>query len=394
MKKIAYLLAAALLLTTASCAEISPSGTQAPAVSTAAAAPSLGNGTDSSDIIGSMDLKYAEQFSVDYRRDGCSIITIADDRFLLVPEGGTPSGAEGMTVIRQPVKDIYLAASSAMDLFDGIGGLDRVTMTSTDTKSWSLPHIKEALEKGSITYIGKYSAPDYEALTENGCGLAVESTMIYHSPETREKIEQLGIPVMVERSSYERHPLGRMEWLRLYGLLIGKSEEADKYFAEKTAVFDNTAKNSGDTESGRRMTAAFFYVSPNGYVNIRKPNDYVPKMIELAGGEYVFKAEDLDIDDNALSTMNIQTEKFYELALDADILIYNSTIEGELTSIAQLTDKCGILSDFKAVKEGNVWCSGQNMFQQTTGAADMIADLSRIFSGTAENELTYLHRLE
>ena len=48
----------------------------------------------------------------------------------------------------------------------------------------------------------------------------------------------------------------------------------------------------------------------------------------------------------------------------------------------------------KAVKEGNVWCTGQNMFQQTTGAADMICDLNRIFTDDSVSaELTYLHRL-
>ncbi|MCR5123295.1 MAG: ABC transporter substrate-binding protein [Ruminococcus sp.] len=390
-KKITSLLTAALFLMTAACAESKPNETEASssAVSTKTAAES------GSDIVGGMELQYAEQFSADYRRDGCSVITIGSERFLLVPEGmEPPNDTAGMTVIRQPVGEIYLAASSAMDLFDGIGALDRVTMTSTDLKSWSLPNIRAALENGSITYIGKYNAPDYEALTENGCGLAIESTMIYHSPETREKIEQLGIPVLVERSSYESHPLGRMEWLKLYGLILGKSDEAEKYFREKTAAFDDITEKSGNISGEQRKTAAFFYVSSNGYINIRKPGDYVPKMIELAGGEYVFKAEDLDIDDNALSTMNIQTEKFYELAMNADVLIYNSTIEGELADISQLTEKCGILADFKAVKEGNVWCTGQNMFQQTTGAADMIADLNKVFSGNSDSQLIYLHRLE
>ena len=381
------LLSAALLLATSGCAGTSKQSSTG-----------VTDGVQSAydiEITGSMELEYAKQFTVDHRSDGCSVITIGEDSFLLVPEGmETPAAVGDMTVIRQPVNEIYLAASSAMDLFDGIGGLDRVTMTSTEEKNWSLPNVKAALENGSLTYIGKYSSPDYEALAENGCGLAIESTMIYHSPETREKLESLGIPVLVERSSYETHPLGRMEWLKLYGLLLGRSDEAERYFKEKTAVFDEIARKNSAENGSERPTAAFFYISSNGYVNIRKPDDYVAKMIELAGGEYIFTAGDLDLDDNALSTMNIQTEKFYELARDADILIYNSTIEGELFNIEQLIEKCGILADFKAVKEGNVWCTGQNMFQQTTGAADMIADLNRIFTGTAGDELTYLHRAE
>ena len=346
------------------------------------------------DTVGSMELKYAEQFSVDYCENGCSVVKIGDDSFLIVPEDvDIPDDTNGMTVIEQPINNLYVAASSAMDLFYSIGKLDEVTMTSTASSSWSLPYIRDAFESGDIEFIGKYSSPDYEYLLSENCGLAVESTMIYHSPKVKEQLEALGIPVIVERSSYETHPLGRMEWIKLYGLLTGDTESAEKLFDEKTKEFEELSV--AEMPESERKTSAFFYITSNGFVNIRKPNDYVSKMIELAGGRCIFTAADLDIDDNALSTMNIQTESFYDIARDADILIYNSTVEGELDSIDQLIEKCEILSDFKAVKSGDVWCTGQNMFQQTTGAADMICDLNAVFSGTADEEkLTFLHRLK
>lgn len=345
-------------------------------------------------FIGSMELKYAEQFSVDYCENGCSVVTIGDDRFLIVPENtDVPEDTAGMAVIRQPIENIYVAATSAMDLFDSIDKLDDVKMTSTNSSSWSLPAIRSAIDSGNINYIGKYSSPDYETLVSENCGLAVESTMIYHTPEVKEQLQLLGIPVLVERSSYETHPLGRMEWVKLYGLLTGESEAAEELFNEKTKAFDKISVT--DIAEDERKTAAFFYITSNGYFSIRKPGDYVSKMIELAGGRYIFTADDLKVDDNALSTMNIQTETFYDIAKNADILIYNSTIDGELDSIDQLIGKCGVLADFKAVKEGNVWCTGQNMFQQTTGVADMICDLNAVFTDTADSsDLTYLHKLD
>lgn len=72
-------------------------------------------------------------------------------------------------------------------------------------------------------------------------------------------------------------------------------------------------------------------------------------------------------DENALSTMNMDFESFYAAAKDADVLIYNSTIDGELTAIDELCAKNQLFADFKAVKEGNVWCTGKNMFQETMG---------------------------
>ena len=346
------------------------------------------------DIKGSMELKYSEQFRVDYCENGCSVVDIDGAKYLIVPEDvDIPDDTTGMTVVKQPVENIYVAATSAMDLFDSIGGLNRVTMTSTTADSWSLPVVKDAVYSGDIEYIGKYSSPDYETLVAEKCGLALESTMIYHTPKVKEQLESFDIPVMVERSSYETHPLGRMEWVKLYGLILGDYEAAEQLFSEKTKAFEELSV--GDIPDTERKTAAFFYVTSNGYFNIRKPADYVARMIGLAGGKYIFTADDLSVDDNALSTMNIQAETFYELAHDADILIYNSTIDGELNTIDELIGKNSILADFRAVREGNVWCTGQNMFQQTTGAADMICDLNSIFTDKADSaELTYLHRLD
>ncbi|MBO6116517.1 MAG: ABC transporter substrate-binding protein [Ruminococcus sp.] len=346
------------------------------------------------EITGSMELKYAEQFSVDYCKNGCSIVTVSDDKYLIVPENvSVPDNTNDMKVIKQPVKNIYVAATSAMDLFDGIGKLDDVKMISTAAQGWSLPNIYEAVDSGEIEYIGKYSSPDYEALISGNCGLAVESTMIYHTPEVKEQIESFNIPVIVERSSYETHPLGRMEWIKLYGLLTGEYESAEKVFNEKTEAFDTLSEE--DIPESEKKTAAFFYITSNGYYSIRKPGDYVSKMIELAGGRYIFTADDLNVDDNALSTMNIQAESFYDIAHDADILIYNSTIDGEIDTIDQLLGKSDILADFKAVKNGDVWCTGQNMFQKTTGAADMIFDLNKVLtSKDTQTNLTFLHKLK
>ena len=127
---------------------------------------------------------------------------------------------------------------------------------------------------------------------------------------------------------------------------------------------------------------------------VRKPSDYVPEMMRMAGGEYIFSNSDLGTDDNALSTMTIQPETFYEKAWDADVLIYNSDIAGSVESISELMEKYPLLSDFTAVKNGDVWCTEKNMFQQTTGAADMIAELHLIFTGEADNKMNFMYRLE
>ena len=340
---------------------------------------------------GSMKLEYAEMFTVDFYENDLSLVTIGEnDYYLIVPEKSKiPENIPDNTVVlTQPAENIYLAASSAMDLFEGISALDSVKATSTTINDWSLPAVKEAMEEEKILYAGKYSAPDYELIIDENCSLAIESTMIYHSPEIKEQLENLGIPVMVEKSSYESHPLGRMEWIKLYGLLTGKTKEAEAFFNEKVRQTNDIL---ADEHTGK--TAAFFYITSDGKVNIHKPGDYVSKMIELAGGEFIFTAEELKVEENSLSTMNMQFEAFYSKAKDSDFLIYNSAIDGELFSIDQLIQKNSLFADFKAVQNGNVWCTDKNIFQQTADVADMIADMHKIFTGLDADKTMYIKKL-
>lgn len=339
----------------------------------------------------SMKLLYAEQFSVDYYEDEYEMITIKDSgRYLVVPEGGeVPEGLpEDVSVIRRPLQNIYLVATSAMDLFCGLEGLDSVTLSGTSAGRWYIGEARQAMEEGRMLYAGKYNAPDYELILSKDCDLAVESTMIYHSPEVKEQLEKLGIPVLVERSSYESHPLGRMEWIKLYGALLGKEDLAASLFQNQV---DEVSSVLAGGATGK--TVAFFYISSNGYVNVRKSGDYVAKMIELAGGSYV--PGNLEDNGNALSTMNMQMEAFYAAAKDADYIIYNSAIDGELRSIEELLAKSGLMADFKAVKEGNVWCTEKSLFQESMGLGDMILDIHKILTeeNPEQNGMTYLYQL-
>ncbi len=339
--------------------------------------------------VGQMELSYAHEFQVDYYEDGLSLITVSgEDRYLLIPEGGDiPQGLEPeITVIRQPCSAIYLAASSAMDLFRALDALDCVRLTSTSGQDWSIEGIRERMDAGALVYAGKYNAPDYELLLSQGCTLAVESTMIYHKPQVKEQLEALGIPVLVERSSYETHPLGRLEWVRLYGLLTGHQQAADELFSRQAQAVEQVSA-AGSTGK----TAAFFYVTANGTVSIRRPGDYVSKMIALAGGEYLFS--ETDEADSLRSTMNIQMEDFYAKAKDADVLIYNSTIGGEISTVEELLALSPLFSDFRAVQQGDVWCTGQNLFQQTSAVADMISDFHTVFTYGADgaDRVTYLN---
>lgn len=349
---------------------------------------------------GSMELKYAAQFSVDEYSDKNShdykLITIENSgKFLVVNENEqVPDNVpEDVTVLKQPLDNIYLVASACMDLICKVDGTSSVKFTGTKQKDWYVQDAEDAMESGSLTYAGKYSAPDYELLLNSGCDLAIENTMINHNPEVKEKLEELGIPVLVEMSSYESHPLGRLEWIKLFGVLLGKEDEAAGFFDAQVKEIEPILK-AADTadEKADAKSVAICAVTSNGSITVRKPNDYVSKMISLAGGKYAL-SDYVPEEENALSTMNMQMEDFYAAAKDADILIYNGTIEGELGSIEELTSKNELFADFKAVKDGQVYTTDSSFYQQTTGTCDFIKDLNQILQGN-DTDYRFLTKLK
>ncbi len=340
---------------------------------------------------GTLPLQYATQFSVTNYTDGYRLIDITNSgKYLVVPEGrGVPTGLEsGVVVLKQPLDHIYLAATSAMDLFRALDGVGNIRLSGEQADGWYIDAAKQAMQNGSMVYAGKYSTPDYELIYSEKCDLAIESTMINHTPEVKEQLEHLGVPVLVERSSYESDPLGRMEWLKLYGVLLGKETQAQDLFQKEVDALSGVL---GQQSTGK--TVAFFYITSSGSVNVHKSGDYIAKMIEMAGGKYVFS--DLASDGSALSTVNMQMEAFYKGAKDADVLIYNSAIDGELQTIDQLLQKSPLLADFKAVKSGDVWCTGKNLFQEPMGLGKLIADIHTVLteSDPDQSKLSYLHRL-
>ena len=385
MKKlILFLLCACLMLSACGAAETVPQQTEETAQVTAQEVS-----FDSLLFENVMPLSYATGFTVSYSQEGYKLLTIGEDQtYLVVGEDlPVPAGVpETVTVLQQPLDKLYLVATAAMDHFVKLNALDTIILSSQKKDSWYLPEARQAMEEGKIAYAGKYSAPDYETILASGCDLVIENAMIYHAPEVLEKLRGLGLPVLVELSSYESHPLGRMEWIKLFGALVNKEEEATAYF---DSMMESLTPVLNQAPTGK--TVSFFYITTSGGINVRRSSDYVSSAIRLAGCENIVFGEDQA--DLGTSTMTVQMEAFYEGARDADILIYNSIVEGELDSLDALLAKMPTLKDFKAVKEGNVWCLSKNFYQETMSLGEFILDVNNAATGSG-GQMRYLKRLQ
>ena len=323
--------------------------------------------------------RYARLFSVE-RGEGFSLLRIDGERPVAVLSGGKAAKLPKDAVVISPAKRCYVASTSAFDPLERIGAIDFAAFSSVKASSLFVEGARKRLEGGKMRFSGKYSSPDFEMLLSGGCDLAIENTMIFHRPEVRKMLEELGIPVVVEKSSLEKSPLARLEWVKAFGVLFGREAEAQEFFDEQIRILESAGIRElgvSSEESGVRKRVAFFYVSSAGTIVARRAGDFVSKMIGMAGGEYVpsgFRAS------GGNSSVRVQAEEFFALCHDADVLIYDQSLS-PVSKMEELLSLCPMLSDFRAVKGGRVFFVGREFFQMTAGIVPFVSDVSEIVSG-------------
>ena len=325
-----------------------------------------------------------------------------------------------LTVLQQPLTTTYVAASAVMAPLCDLGAVSQIRFSGLREEGWYVDEARAAMKAGSMLFAGKYSEPDYETLLREGCDLALESTMIYRSPEVIEKLSALGIPVYIDYSSYEPHVLGRLEWIRVYGALFGHEEEAQQWYAserdriraiqkdaetssgeasqsgksteksetktsrnsknEASSIGSSSGSAGTDTTADLRPTVVYFYVNSSGQIQVRQPHDYIPELLELAGARYL--APDMSgLSGSRKSNVTVSLEDFYSSCRDADYLIYSATLDRPLSSIQELLGKNALFADFKAVKEGHVYTTDKDFYQLSDRMADFAEDVHRMLQG-------------
>jgi iron complex transport system substrate-binding protein len=324
-----------------------------------------------------------------HRYDGDVTIIVVDDgrMYLVIPEGMEEPGnlPVDITVIRKPVSNVYLAASGVMCHFDSLDAVNSISLSGTDRDNWYIDSAIEAMDQGTLIYGGKYSAPDYEMMVDKEIHLAIENTMILHSPKVLERLEDLGIPVFIDRSSYENEPLGRLEWIKIYGILTGKEKQAGNFFDQQKSLVEAI-----DTGNLQEKKVAVFAVNSNHQIVTRKSNDYLAKMITEAGGIYL-SPEETDSDSSS-TQMTISIEAFYAYALDADILIYNGTIQDAPQTLDELLAIDKLFGSLSAVQNGKVWYTDKSLYQFANKTGTIIENLNAVIS-REEKETLFFHGL-
>lgn len=355
---------------------------------------------------------FAELFSIEHLKDenekAYSKIEVFDKEkkldtsWLLLPEGvdkvsGAPAGVNIMTF--RDRQNIMVSSASTMALINAMDALSKVPMTTADT-TWRIQEIKDAIDKGTVKEVGKYSKPDYEQIISIGAEkhvtFAVFSTMLDSVPDVYDQLTKTcNLRIMRDQSSYESHPLGRTEWIKIYGEIFDMRDKSDAVFNGQVEILNETTSKINVPEAERKTVLIFYTTSTKDTFYVRNAADYVTELVNLGGGKQV-----AEIGPGKSGNTKMTQELFIEKCSQADYVLYNWTsgasgVKDE--SLQGLIDaRLGDwFKDFKAYKEGNVWRTSNDFYQKMDKMGEMVADIYKMLYGeNVSDTLTYVNRLK
>ena len=205
---------------------------------------------------------HAENFGIYHYEDGFTVIrvkNVAD--YLLAPEGAElPVGVdEDYMVVRVPVQSVYAASDSMLTLIGDeamSGAMDKITLSAFDAQSCDVETLTLRLASGEVEVAGAAENPEYAVLLGQACDLAIlpaafADPRVLGTDETvpsglddeqaqalkdvTDRLSMLGIPAFVDLSGMEENDAGRLEWLKVYGLLLDCEDAANALYEQAAA---------------------------------------------------------------------------------------------------------------------------------------------------------------
>ena len=295
--------------------------------------------------------------------------------------------------IQRPIENIICMSTSHVACLSEIGA-DSLINAVSGLNYIADPDILERADSGKegerpVYDIGYEASLDYERILSLDPDLIVAYTVSAAEPPYISKLRSLGLQVLVLHDHMENHPLARAEYIRLFGVLAGRSEKADSIFDGIVTRYESLADGVSDAEPVKVLINVPY--ADAWYIPGRE--NYMSRLIEDAGGEVLGSMK------GRSASSVITLEDAWKISQEADIWLNPGNCESrkELASIHQLFPSFGPLKNNLPIYNNTLRKTpegGNDFFESGAVRPDLILeDLIYIMSGGSEASLHYFKPL-
>ena len=248
-----------------------------------------------------------------------------------------PGNAE---LLRVPINSALVYSSVHAGVIDELGSIDAVTGV-VDAEYYKIPEIVKGVKAGTVVDAGNSMAPTIEKIVE----LSPEA--IFTSPFQNAghgAIEKLGIPIIECADYMETTPLGRAEWIKLFGELLCKRDEANAIYEEVERKYNALVAKTKNVEEKPTVISEMLI---DGVWFLPGGRSYMAQMYADAGAAYPWS------EDASTGSLQLDFATVYDKAYNADFWIIKSH-EPNFT-LANLESKYPLNKKFEAFSKGGVY---------------------------------------
>ncbi|VAW28235.1 Vitamin B12 ABC transporter, substrate-binding protein BtuF [hydrothermal vent metagenome] len=292
-------------------------------------------------------LEYATGFTIS-QKENYTLVTINTPyknaesglRYVLYPRNEAKPVVEADAYIPVPLKSIVCTSTTHIPLLDYLNETDKLVGFPTTDYISSKP-MRARIDEGKVIELGIDNALNIEKLIELNPELVMAYTMTSDFGQFN-KIQEAGIPVLINAEYLETDPLGRAEWIKLAGLLFGKEEAADSVFTMISKEYKSTLAKVESVETKPTVMSGSMY-SDTWYMPGGR--NYAGKLLTDAGLNYLWK------EDTTTSFLTLSYEVVLEKASKADFWIGASNFK----TLAEMKDANERYRYFTPFKTRNVY---------------------------------------
>jgi len=245
------------------------------------------SGSEGSDVC-EIEFKYAERIKLNKTEAGYELF--------IWPKGldATPvktaihlvsaNRVESPVGLRPPFQKLVLRSTTHLAYFEALDALDHVQGISDDSYVFS-DKVKTLMRTKKMLVLGQNMKLDEERLIACSPDLILDYVVEGDLEKDTQRRERWGLKTLGLAAYLETHPLGRLEWIKLIGLLVGKVDEAKAIFEQKAKRYLELVELVKAIKNRPKV----FCNSPFGGVwYMPRANSYFAKFIQDSGANYLF----------------------------------------------------------------------------------------------------------
>jgi len=293
-------------------------------------------------------VKHAKGFSIENYED-YAIVTVKNPwpkaskiyKYILKKKNGiVPDSLKNKIVINVPVQSIVVTSTTHIPSLEMLNeenslvGFPNLDYISSE-KVRALIYAKKVKELGANQSLNTEVLIDLQPNVIIGYGLDNSNPIL-------DNLEKSGLKVMLNGDWNEQTPLGKAEWIKFFGALYGKQEQANEIFSKIEKDYLNTIEIAKKATSKPTILAGDIF---EGKWYLPSGTSWGSLILKEANSNYLWQ------ETTGTGSLSLSFETVFEKAKDADFWITS----GQFSTLKEMTDANPHYEQFKAFQNKNVY---------------------------------------